>query len=30
MTEKLVIFAIFMLIVAALVWFQMRGGESHD
>jgi hypothetical protein len=30
MIEKLVMFAVFMLIISALVWFQFKGGESHD
>lgn len=31
MIEKLVMFAIFMLVLSAIVWFMMRpDGESHD
>ena len=30
MIEKLVMVLVFMLIVTVLVWFQFKGGESHD
>ncbi len=30
MIEKLLMFLVFMLIISALVWFQFKGGESHD